>query len=106
MEGGDSHPMNFGGNNILALSTLANGSGVVAEKYASYSNNEGTADSEGDWSLPEIMRYAVSVELKDANLLPAPASVLENEEDNYVYHPAGTEAIKSELLAGRAVLEQ
>ena len=103
MEGKDSHPMNFGGNNILALSTLANGSGVVAEKYASYSNNEGTADSEGDWSLPEIMRYAVSVELKDANLLPAPASVGENEEDNYVYHSAGTEAIKSELMAGRAV---
>ena len=103
MEGTDTHPMNFGGNNILALTTLANGSGVVAEKYASYSNNEDTADSEGDWSLPEIMRYAVSVELKDANLLPAPASVGENEEDNYVYHSAGTEAIKSELMAGRAV---
>ena len=103
MEGKDTPPMNFGGNNILALTTLANGSGVVAEKYASYSNNEGTADSEGDWSLPEIMRYAVSVELKDANLLPAPASVGENEEDNYVYHSAGTEAIKSELMAGRAV---
>ena len=79
MEDTDKHPMDFGGNNILALTTLANGSGVVAEKYASYSNNEDTADSEGDWSLPEIMRYAVSVELKDANLLPAPASVGENE---------------------------
>ena len=103
MEGEDTHPMNFGGNNILALTTLANGSGVVAEKFASYANNDGTTDSEGDWSIPEIMRYAVSVELKDANLLPAPASVAENEEDSYVYHPAGTEAIKSELLAGRAV---
>ena len=103
MEGKDTHPMDFGGNNILALTTLANGSGIVAEKYAPYSNNEGTTDSEGDWSLPEIMRYAVSVELKDANLLPAPAAVLKNEEDDYVYHPAGTEAIKSELLAGRAV---
>ena len=103
MEGKDTHPMNFGGNNILALTTLANGSGVVAEKFASYANNDGTTDSEGDWSIPEIMRYAVSVELKDANLLSAPASVAENEEDSYVYHPAGTEAIKSELLAGRAV---
>ena len=58
MEGKDSHPMNFGGNNILALSTLANGSGVVAEKYAPYENNEGTTDIEGDWSLPERLRSA------------------------------------------------
>ena len=101
MEGTDTHPMNFGGNNILALTTLANGSGVVAEKYASYSSSEGTTDSEGDWSLPELMRYAVSIELKDANLLPAPAAA--DGEGGYVYRAAGTEAIKSELLAGRAV---
>ena len=58
MEGKDTPPMNFGGNNILALTTLANGSGVVTEKYAPYENNEGTTDIEGDWSLPERLRSA------------------------------------------------
>ena len=101
MEGSDTHPMNFGGNNILALTTLANGSGIVAEQFASYADSAGTLDDEGDWSLPELMRYAVSVELKDANLLPAPA--MTDAEGNYVYRAAATEAMKSELLAGRAV---
>ena len=101
MEGSDTHPLDFGGNNILALSILANGSGVVAEQFASYADSAGTLNEEGDWSLPELMRYAVSIELKDANLLPMPATV--DAEGRYVYRAAGTEAIKSELLAGRAV---
>ena len=101
LEGTDKHPMNFGGNNILALTTLANGSGIVAEKFASYADNEGNLDDTGDWSLPELMRYAVSIELKDANLLPAPATT--DAEGRYLYHAAATEAMKSELLAGRAV---
>ena len=101
MEGSDTHPMEFGGNNILALTTLANGCGIVTEQLVPYTNSGGTLDAEGDWSLPEIMRYAVSIELKNANLLPSPALV--DAEGNYTYQAAGTEAIKSELMAGRAV---
>ena len=93
--------MNHGGNNILALTTLANGSGIVAERFAPYEDSIGALDDEGDWSLPEIMRYAVSIELKDANLLPAPATT--DAAGRYVYRAAGTEAMKAELLAGRAV---
>jgi len=101
MEGEEKNPMDFGGNSMLALTTLANGTGILLEEYAPYMNNEGTKDTEGDWSLPENMRYSVSFELKDANILPAPAT--EDQQGNYVYRPAATEAIKSELLAGRAV---
>ena len=101
MEGEEKNLMDFGGNSMLALTTLANGTGILLEEYAPYVNNGGTKDAEGDWSLPEDMRYSVSYELKDANILPAPAA--EDPQGNYVYRPAATEAIKSELLAGRAV---
>ena len=43
----------------------------------------------------------MTYEVKDVNILPAPAS--RDAEGNVVYRPAGTEAIKSELLSGRAV---
>ena len=100
MEDSEKNPMNFGGNNILALTVLANGCGIVTEQLVPYAAADGSLEVEGDWSLPEIMRYAVSIELKDANLLPSPAKV--DAEENYTYRAAGTEAIKSELMAGRA----
>ena len=101
MEDSEKNPMDFGGNNILALTTLANGCGIVTEQLVPYTDSDGGLDGEGDWSLPEIMRYAVSIELKNANLLPSPAMV--DAEEHYTYQAAGTEAIKSELMAGRAV---
>ena len=101
MEDSEKNPMDFGGNNILALTTLANGCGIVTEQLVPYTDSDGGLDGEGDWSLPEIMRHAVSIELKNANLLPSPAMV--DAEEHYTYQAAGTEAIKSELMAGRAV---
>ncbi len=101
LEGVDTEPLNTGGNYFLSSGSLANGIGILKEKYAPYVNSEGNAEKTGDWSLPEDQRYGVSFEAKDVNILPAPVSV--DAEGNPVYRPEATEAIKSELLAGRAV---
>jgi len=100
-EGSDQEPLNGGGNYFLSMTSLATGIGILKEKYAPYSDSKGELDKSGDWSLPEEQRYGVSYELKDANILPAPAS--HDEDGNYVYRAAATEAIKAELLSGRAV---
>lgn len=94
-------PYDLGGTFMQATTVLASGVGIVREDAAPYQNAEGTLDNDGDWSLPESLRFAVSLELEDANVLPNPGGV--DEDGNYVYQPAGTEAIKSELLKGRAV---
>lgn len=101
IEGSNLAPFNYGGNYFLSSASLASGIGILKEKYAPYTDSEGKLDSAGDWSLPEQDRFSVSFELKDTNILPAPSSFDEN--GNYIYRPAATEAIKSELMAGRAV---
>ena len=99
-EGFDA-PLDVGGNYFLSSTSLAEGVGILKEKYAPYANSEGNIEKAGDWSLPEEDRYSVSYEVKDVNILPSPSSY--DDKDNYVYRPAGTEAIKTELLSGRAV---
>ena len=94
-------PYDYGGNYFFALSGLASGIGVVKESVAPYTDKEGKLDSEGDWSLPETLRFNQDFELQDVNILPSPA--LLDKDGNFVYQPAGTEAMKSELLEGRAV---
>lgn len=101
LEGVDASVYDMGGNYYLATSSLASGVGILKEKYAPYQNSEGTIDKMGDWNLPEDMRFGASYELKEANVLPAPAG--RDANGDYVYRPEGTEAIKSELLKGRAV---
>ena len=91
----------YGGNYFFATSSLASGIGVVKESLVPYGDSEGLRDPEGDWSLPEEQRYLQSFELKSANILPAPA--VTDENGNFLYRPEATEAIKSELLRGRAV---
>ena len=101
LEGEDFEPLDTGGNYFLSAASLASGVGILKEKFAPYADSEGKMEKSGDWSLPEEKRFGVSYELMEANILPAPAAVDEN--GGYVYRPAATEAIKSELLAGRAV---
>ena len=100
-EGISTDPLNFGGNYAFSTASIASGVGILKEKYAPYANSEGAADANGDWSLPEKERFSVSYELKDANLLPAPA--VHDDSGNVIYRSAATEAIKTELMAGRAV---
>ena len=101
LESSEKNLYNFGGNYALATSMLASGIGVVSESVAPYANAEGETNFDGDWSLPEEERFGQSYELKDANILPAPA--YHNEEGEYVYRESATEMIKSELLKGKAV---
>ena len=64
-----------------------------------------------DWALPEELRYTQSYVLKQSFMLPSPAQFVDTEElddygepvQKYEYHPEATEAIKDQLLAGRAV---
>ena len=100
-ETADVTAYNFGGNYYFATSSLASGIGVVKESLVPYADSEGLLNADGDWSLPEEERYMQSFELKSANVLPAPA--VTDADGNYVYRPEGTEAIKTELLKGRAV---
>lgn len=94
-------PYDLGGSYMQATTGLASGVGIVREDVAPYQNAEGTLDKKGDWSLPESLRFAVSLELEDANVLPSPCK--KDADGNYFYQPEGTEAIKSELLKGRGV---
>ena len=97
----DANRYNTGGTFTLATSSLASGIGVVKESVVPYQNSEGGLEEEGDWSLPEDLRFFQSFEIRDANVLPNPAGRDENFE--YVYRPEATEMIKSELMSGRAV---
>ena len=101
LESSERSLYNFGGDFALATSMLASGVGIVNESVAPYTNAEGTTSVEGDWSLPEEERFGQSFELKDANILPAPARYKKDGE--YEYRESATEMIKSELLSGKAV---
>ena len=95
------NPYDIGGWFSNSTSSLASGVGVLKESLAPYQNAEGTLDPNGDWSLPEELRFNQSFELKDGNQLLCPANIDENE--NYRYRPEATEMIKSELMNGRVV---
>lgn len=98
---GDNAIFNSGGNYLDSTSALSSGIGVNEESSYPYVNADGQLINEGDWSIPEEYRFYRKYALKNSNVLPAPA--VHDEQDNYRYNPAGTEAIKSELMKGRAV---
>ena len=93
--------LNTGGDYLMSCASLASGVGILLEEYAPYTNSEGTTDYSGDWSLPEDLRYSFSFELRDLNILPSP--VRATPEGDVIYLPGAREAIKAELMAGRAV---
>ena len=70
LDGTEVNPMDLVGNYYLAVTTLSHGSGILKEKFAPYTDSNGQKDMDGDWSIPEEMRFAASFELKDANILP------------------------------------
>ena len=101
IESGGKNPYNIGGYFSNSTSIIASGVGVLRENLAPYRNAEGTLDAEGDWSLPEDLRFSQSYEIKDGNQLLCPAG--RDENGNYRYNPDATEMIKSELINGRVV---
>ena len=68
----------------------------IGKKYAAF-----YAKDSVDWTLDESGRFSHEYYLKDGNILPPPYVLGENKE--YVYNPAGVEAIKRELVNGRGV---
>lgn len=60
---------------------------------------------DADWTLDESGRFGIGFELEESSLLPSPAQREGGEggEPVYRYNEAGTNAIKSELMAGRGV---
>ena len=58
--------------------------------------------SEDDWTIPEEYRFYQDYILVDAHILPNPAA--HDENGQYCYDAAATEAIKRELLEKRGVM--
>ncbi len=111
--------MNRGGNVCIAASVMAQGIGPQHEDAARILGYHGADEiidyryingvtqpycySEyDDWSIPESYRFSRSYLLREARILPAPAG--RDENGMYEYNPAGTAAIKQELLNNRAVM--
>lgn len=59
-EGTEMSRFDFGGTLALATSMLASGVGVVDESIAPYEDADGKHLSDGDWSLPEELRFVQS----------------------------------------------
>lgn len=104
--------LNIGGMPFTATSVFASGIGPLTESIVPYKNAEGLTvndpdgnpfcySTEGDWSVDESLRFASGIELEESSILPTPAG--EDETGAYEYNSAGTDAIKSELMEGRAV---
>lgn len=100
-EEGPNARYNSGGYMAYTSGLFAAGMGPALEADFPYADAEGTDSTAGDWSLPEEARFVMGAELENSAILPSPAQ--KDEEDNYVYNPSGTYAIKRELLNGRAV---
>ncbi|MBR5091790.1 MAG: hypothetical protein IK093_20405, partial [Ruminiclostridium sp.] len=84
------------------------------EDYANKGNYEPLTDFKGksvfsavgpeefnDWTVDEKYRFLSLHRLENGNMLPSPA--LADENDAYVFNQDGIDAIKSELVKGRAV---
>jgi C1A family cysteine protease len=98
---GQSARYNNGGFMAFASGVFASGIGPITETIAPYAASDGTSSTATDWSLDESLRFGLSFELENSSILPSPS--LRDANGNYVYNAAGTEAIKSELMSGRAV---
>lgn len=131
LTGDDNAVFNTGGLPVYATSIFSSGIGPLPEALAPYQNDEGYIlydylkdengdyiidedtgwyvedpdaplyySDEGTWSLSEDLRYVQLIELEETYTLPAPADW---SSGSYEYNPDATDAIKDQLMAGRAV---
>ena len=111
-----NEPLNNGGMLYTATSVISSGIGPVGESLVPYKGANGTIlydpngnpfcySKDDDWSVDESKRFTQTIELEESSVLPSPAvwKTDANGNNYYEYNAAGTEAIKSELMAGRAV---
>lgn len=108
---------NSGGWMYTATSVFSSGIGVVSEGLVPYRGKKGVIYSQfgllvsysadDDWTVDEDYRFLQQYELEESNILPEPAMKKYNElktEYEYLgYNELGTNAIKNELMQGRAV---
>ncbi len=66
-----------------------------ANKEPSYPSSDGT------WSVDESLRFKADFELQQSNILPSPA--VTDQNGAYRFNEIGVNAVKNELIAGRAV---
>lgn len=122
----ESSKLNVGGFSATATSVLSSGIGPEYEEIVPYHGvNPETGEStvvsrpdgtefyyspDDDWSIDEDERFWTAFELEESNILPSPANVLQQMDENgnitstYLgYNEDGTFAIKNELMNGRAV---
>ena len=92
---------NNGGFMAYASSMFSAGIGPRFEREFPYQAADGTNSTASDWSLAESDRFGLAFEMISSHLLPSPAQ--RDENNAYAYAPWGTEAIKDEILHGRAV---
>ena len=59
------------------------------------------ASSDGTWAVDESLRFQSAYQLKQSNILPSPCTTDENGA--YKFNKDGLNAIKSELMKGRAI---
>ena len=124
---------NNGGLPVFATSIFSSGIGPLTEEDAPYRNDEGIIDYQTDeegnkvldengdpiplwyameatWKLDESLRFKQAIDLEQTFILPVPATFKEvyNEESDaydtvYEYNGEATDAIKDQLMQGRAV---
>ena len=114
----ESYRLSAGGHPNTATSIFSMGIGPLPEYAAPYQNHSGNRfydEKRGreyyavtggeDWSLDESLHFSTCLELEESNILPSPADITvdENGNEQYTYRPEATEAIKKELMEGRAV---
>ena len=90
----------IGANLAVSAASLASGNGMVPEKEAPYTGEDEAEDD--DRSLPEKMRFENRYAFRNANILPRLAG--RTAGGAYQYCADGTDAVKHELLRGRAVV--
>lgn len=105
---GYDNPLDCGNLVYTATSVLSSGIGVVTEDTIPYQGKNKTIDNRyrysknDDWSVDDNYQFLQGFELIESNMLPNP--VIKNDDGKYCeYNEYGTQCIKEELLAGRAV---
>lgn len=108
----------IGGSPVLATNAFASGIGPVYESLSDsyrYRGKAGRKDkrfidgafrnfsysADDDWSLEPYERFIQSFVLSESYMLPSPSE--RDEDGGYLYNPAGTAAIKEQLLNKRGV---
>ena len=116
------NPFQTGGMMFTATSIFSSGIGPVEESLVPYRGKESKTDSilflnldysaDDDWSIPDEYQFVQKYELKESSILPDPA-IFDPTKESYEYedkaevyrgyNQAATDAIKKELMEGRAV---